>query len=208
MNTKFEDDTALLDVKGNKITQGSIVKMADENSLWSCYCGLVIQPKFNIAHGLYNVATFFNMEVPQVEFASLYGRNINICQEVIPVKEWDNIFGSKCRKSELDFLLENDSWKKCPRVYLFNPQELEVVEGWRREDLLRRAQSERYHSLYTSINSPPSSAFLCVCKDCINCASKTAFYKYFGNLSSYYVCDDCFLKINGKSGDLLPSEIC
>ena len=187
----------------SEILKGSIVEVLEKGWKWSPYQGLqglVVNPDSDIEGEGYSVAVFFNLEVSSSKFC-LPDKG------VVPIKEWDEEYGDQCRREEVDFLFEEDAWKQCSRIIFFRPEELIVQNEWKIQNLARRVfPKEIVRTVYVFSDYLPKNPNLHMChiRECGAQARKTALFNFQGSVHPIHVCEDCFSKTNGMSGDALP----
>ncbi len=175
--------------------------MSDLDGLWSEYQGLVIVPDSEIEDDGYSVAVFFDKEVPSNQFRS---RPVRKDSTLISLLDWDHDYGRLNIEEKTTLLLKDDFWKRCPRIQFFRPSELKVVPFWNIETLAKRLFGRMFFYYHVISSVLPPTSFMCWCADCQNQAEKLALYNFCGTVYPYYVCSECFTKINGICGESCP----
>jgi hypothetical protein len=193
--------TEIVDIAGAPLVPGAIVEMSDSDGPWSEYQGLVMVPDSEIEDQGYSVAVFFDNEVSESRFGFCHPKKDS---GILSFRDWDSRYGRLNIDEKKAILLNDDFWKRCPRVQFFRPEELKVVPFWKTKNLAKRLFGNRYHTVYTLLYDLPPTAFMCWCVDCQNQAEKLALYNFWGTVYSYYVCQGCFEKINGICGESCP----
>lgn len=187
----------VLDAKGQPILKGSVVSMADRESAWFSYQGLVAEPHSDMEGDGYTVPVFFDKEVCASHFRFWGHGDRDIMMDT---DHWDRQHGANAQKE----ILSSDCWKICPRVRFFRPEELVVDNEWKFENLVRRQFSEFW--VYHTINFPlVPGTHPCWIGECAEVASETALVNVWGSIYPIYVCPGCFQKWNGFRMDGLPT---
>lgn len=188
------------DKNGVEIKVGAIVQITGEDLVHDGKQGLVVNTDSDVEYDgkLCNVVVFFYQEVPTYNFAA----------DSTEVYLWDDKYKDQCRASDTSFILENDLWKKCPRIQYFSPKEILIQKNWSLKNLIGRVfnGSMEPHTHYSFKGvTMKSDDYMCFRKECNNVASKIAIFNVWGSVFPLHVCDECFPKTNGWCGDSLPT---
>jgi len=187
----------------SNILKGSIVEVVEGLLFESCQ-GLVVCADSDIEGPEFCVAVFFNLEVSTHNFTIFERKDPSILRTV----QWEEKYHDQCKRGEIDFLLNDDVWKKCPRVIFFRPEELIVQPYWKIENLAKRLFRNMFHTTHVFADYLPKdpSLHMCHLEDCQSRATKLALYNVWGSVYPLFVCELCFPKVNGWCGDDLPAR--
>lgn len=176
---------------------GSIVGMSDPDGQWSRHQGLVTNECTYHDSREYTVAVFFNLEISSIHFHVI---------DYPKIESWDKRHGKECRNGDTDFLFADSVWKECPRIVFFRPDELVVEEDWRITALAERIFPDRWHHIYDLKEGYPTrpEAYRCWMEGCRSPATRRALFNAWGSVQAFFVCSDCFPKVNGWCGDSFP----
>lgn len=197
----------VLDSVGNQILPGSIVKMADPHGSWSRHQALVVSPHSDIEGEGYTVPVFFNREVSASNFSnSAWGAQSGDkkARTILPVSEWDSSHIASCARGETDFILNEESWKDCPRIRFFKPEELVVIQRWDIEVLCKRIFPRMWNMSYglPFRGKFQAEEYQCWYEGCVEPAlAEVALGNCWGTVSAYCLCKTHHKEVHGKCSD-------
>lgn len=196
---------AVLDADGKPISSKCIVQIINPESILSGRQGIVMDPYSAIVGDGFCVAVFLNLEVDQHHFFFQSRSRVN--DQIESIRSWDHKFGQQCIEGDIEFLFQNDQWKKCPRILHFRPQDLAIRKYWSVKVLADRVFRD-YHHYEPYLIGPEypqdPCAYKCWIEGCGQPGSRIALYNFWGSILTYCTCDQCFKGIHGYRGESEP----